>query len=239
MQVERLIRVSVALLALAACQNSDRAPAPAAPAAPPPSSAPAQKPAASPAPRVTGDLIDRYLKFDKERRDVTEAWLVETKGAVTPMSVALQVDPKLRPLRDKWKISADELHAVDGLFAAIATSRIQWERSGEQQLAAAEKAQTEAATQKPVAVPANATPEQKAYFANSEALRKNSVMIGAKAIDGLKRLRDLTDVRQEYGDAAVDYAIKNGGENVRLPYHLWLFTVAKTARKSATTAAKP
>jgi hypothetical protein len=236
MRARGLIRISLATLALAACQTNDnRAPSPAAPA-----SAPTPKPAARPAPQVTGDLIDRYLKFDKERREVTEAWLADNKGAVNIMNLAFQLEPKLQPLRDKWKITADELHTVDGLFGIIAADRIQWEqRGGQQQLVVMEKLQTDAATQKPVAVPANATPEQKAYFANIEALRKNNAALAVKTIDGLKRMRDLTDVRQEYGDVAVDYALKNGGEYLRLPYDLWLATAAQKARKSATASAKP
>jgi hypothetical protein len=174
--------------------------------------------------KITPELLDQYFSFEKEHRQLVEAWLVKKQGQASVMSLGLELEPKVEELRHKWKLTNADQSAVDGMLGSIVTTRQLWEKTGKAQLAAFEKQQGQPLPALPV-LPANATPEQKKMFDGIAALQKNA----SQGLDGtlvrLRRMRDLTDLRERYGDAAVDYALKNGGD-LMTTFGSW-FVVAK------------
>jgi hypothetical protein len=48
------------------------------------------------------------------------------------------------------------------------------------------------------------------YLKNLQAFQQGTAAKGAKTIADIKRARDLADVRGKYGNANVDYVLKNG-----------------------------
>ena len=184
-------------------------------------------PTADASPKITPDLLDRYFGFEKEHRKVAEAWMAQKQGQVTIMNMALELEPKVRDLRQKWKLTDADQGAVEGMLGLIATTRLAWERIGKAQLAEFEKKQIQPPPTLP-ALPANATPEQKKMLEGIATLQKGSAAGLSGTVVRLRRERDLTDVRERYGDANVDYALKNGGDLVT-GFDTWFVTAKQNA----------
>jgi hypothetical protein len=162
---------------------------------------------------ITDAMVDRYLGYNKDFRQAQTDWVRQSHGNLADLRADAAFGETLKRLRDKWNLSEPQVKALDGLFGQIGTSRLMWEKmGGKEQLAYLEKEQAkERAHPTKVDVPANAPPQMRGYAQNLEALQQGNVERMASAIDGLKRQRDLTDLRAQYGDEVIDYVLKNGG----------------------------
>jgi hypothetical protein len=189
-------------LAVSACRSAGQTPALADAGAAPLQAAAAQS-------TITTDMIDRYVGFEKERRDAEAQWFRQSGGHIGALGADMAFGQTLKALREKHGLNEQDVTAVAGLFNEIEGDREGWKRiGGDEGLARMEKT----ASQMPkVNVAANAPPQMRELQKNLEAAEQGLQKQQAQNIEQLKRQRDLADVREKYGNALVEYALKNGG----------------------------
>jgi len=152
----------------------------------------------TPSVKVTVDVVNRYIGFDKDYRATLRDYLVERKARLSDIGAMAAFGRQREMLVQKWKLSERQMNACQELFGAIQASE---QLGGKQQLAELEKNQ-------PMQIPADTPEPYKELAKKIEKQRQDEI---AK----LKRELALTDVRAQFGDAVVDYALQNGGEALK------------------------
>jgi hypothetical protein len=220
--------VASASLALASvgCKNEGATPAPekrGAAEATAPAAASRPRPAApAPKAKITTETVRRYLDFEKDHRAMAEKWLEERNGAVSFGNYLFDLEPKTKPLREKWGITVEQENEVGGLIARIANERVMWERMGKAQLPEMERIVASGGGTAPPPLPANASPEQKTMAESMAKLREANLANAKRMLVDLPRMRDLSDLREEYGSDVVDYADKNATGDYRVDFPTWI-----------------
>ena len=102
------------VMCIAACQSRTTPTAPTAPNPTPQASQIADGPM-----KISNDLLDRHFAFEKEHRQLAEAWVAQKQGQVNIMNLVLELEPKVAPLRAKHNLTQQDQQHVEAMLGMI------------------------------------------------------------------------------------------------------------------------